>query len=57
MAAGLSKKDAEHVRGILTGVSLTGDYTILEFSGMINGLICADKTVMLDHGMIQEEER
>jgi ABC-type lipoprotein export system ATPase subunit len=57
MAAGLSKKDAEHVRSILAGLIQTGDYTILEFAGMKSGLIRADRTVTLDYGMIQEEEQ
>ncbi len=57
MAAGLSEKDAAHMRGIMYTLSRYGGFTVLEFTGTDGGMIRADKTLTLDHGMIQEDIR
>jgi putative ABC transport system ATP-binding protein len=54
-AAGLPERDVEQIKGILYALSQFGECVILEFSGEKNGLICADRTMNLERGKIQEE--
>lgn len=54
-AADLPERDVIQIKGILHALSQFGECTILEFSGEKNGLICADRTMNLERGKIQEE--
>jgi putative ABC transport system ATP-binding protein len=55
VGAGLSQKDAAQLGGILYALSRFGGYTVLEFASTAGGLMAADSTFTIDHGMIQEE--
>ena len=54
-ASGLPEKDVEQIKGILHALSQFGECTFLKFSGEKDGLICADRTMNLERGKIQEE--
>lgn len=55
LAAGLSAKDFEHIKGILHALWRFGEYTLLEFSGTESRLFPAERTVTMADGKIQEE--
>ena len=57
VGAGLSQKDAAQLGGILYALSRFGGYTVLEFASMAGGLMAAESTCTIDHGMIQEERQ
>jgi len=56
MAAELSEKDREKIKGILHWLLQPGEYTILEFSGTESILMRAERTIALAYGIIQEEQ-
>jgi len=56
MAAELSEKDREKIKGILHSLLQPGEYTILEFSGTESILMQAERTIALAYGIIQEEQ-
>jgi len=56
MAAELSEKDGEKIKGILHWLLQSGEYTILEFSGTESILMRAERTIALAYGIIQEEQ-
>jgi ABC-type lipoprotein export system ATPase subunit len=47
--------ETEDIAGILHALCHYGDYTVVEFTGAAEGLICRERVVKLDHGKIQEE--
>jgi ABC-type lipoprotein export system ATPase subunit len=52
--AGLSKKEAERLSGIINTLGGYGDFTILNFCGAGHGFK-SDKNYRLEYGMIQED--
>ncbi len=56
-AASLSITDEEEIKATLYAICSYGTYTVVELTGADSGLICTDRTVVLDHGKIQEEQK
>ncbi|MDD5017052.1 MAG: ATP-binding cassette domain-containing protein [Eubacteriales bacterium] len=53
--AGLSERDTEQSTGVINAIFRYGNYTVLTFSVNTNNGLHMDKTILLNHGKIQED--
>lgn len=56
VSAHLSEKETEKLRDIFSAIKEFGDYTVLNFSAGEDEISKADKSIILDHGMIKEDK-
>ena len=55
LAANLPQREAERLAGMLHAICQYGDFTVVGFEAEKTGTMCADRTMLIIHGTIQED--